>query len=163
MLENYLKLLAIADCVKKWRKKERLPREGVEVASLLAILGLGFAVCGYKTGELNAYVYYVFSVPCFIPPVLWLIKPSPKWDLECGRLLEGYKPIDVMAFVQFKKNILLHETMRLEDAESWLNQEMFANQGIADVAESKAGAKYHFLYDKPHTGKGKGAHLEQEQ
>ena len=155
MLENYLKLLAIGDCVRNWRNGNKVPRGNGEIMTLLSLLGFGFACVGYQSTDFPAIISYVFSAACFIHPILWLIRPNPAWDLACGRLLEHYKPIDVVAFVKLKKDILTHDGMRLEDIETWLIKEMAASTGVAEVAGSKAGEKYPFLYDTPVTGRGR--------
>lgn len=162
MLENYLTLLAIGDCVKNWRNGKKLPRGNGEIMTLLSLLGFGFAYVGYPGTDLTAFIAYVSSVACFIHPILWLRQPRPAWDLACGRLIEHYKPIDVVAFVQLKKDILQHDTMRLEDIDKWLIKEMAASKSVAEVAGSRAGEKYSFLYEQPLTGK-EGGSLEQNQ
>lgn len=155
MLENYLKLLEIGDCVRNWRNRKKLPRGNGEIMTLLSILGFGLAYNGYPGTDFPAFVSYVMSAACFLHPILWMVRPKPAWDLACSRLIEHYKPIDVVAFVQLKKDILTYDAMRLEDIDKWLKKEMAASKSVAEVAGSKAGEKYPFLYDTPVTGKGR--------
>lgn len=163
MLENYLKLLEIAHYLRQWRNGIKPPRSRMERIEMVVVCGLAYAFFGFITTEGAKYFFYAIATLLFLYVIYWFIAPQKSWDVHCGALLKNYHPIDLPAFVELKRAILEHDKLRLEDAESWLIQEMSANQGIADVAGSKAGAKYSFLYDKPLTGKGKGAHLEQEQ
>lgn len=163
MLENYLRLLEIGDCIRKWRKGTTPRRSGIDRVFMLLIFAMAFALAGLSKeliGGLN-YAFFGIAALFLIYPIYWLFKSKPTWDDELSLLMEHYQPVDLLALVKLKKAILEHDTLRLEDAESWLSREMSANQGIADVAGSKAGAKYHFLYDKPLTGK--GVNFEQEQ
>lgn len=165
MLENYLTLLEIGDSIRKWRKGTKPPRSGIDRVFMLLISAMAFALVGFSKQMIDGLNYAFFGIAAFLLlyPLYWLFKPKKKWDDQLSLLMEHYQPVDLPALVKLKKAILEHDTLRLEDAESWLTQEMSANQGIADVAGSKAGEKYHFLYDKPLTGKGKGAPLKQEQ
>ncbi|HCM9429401.1 TPA: hypothetical protein N5N51_004418 [Enterobacter hormaechei subsp. xiangfangensis] len=154
MLENYLKLLAIADYLRKWRKGSKPPRSGVERIGMVVIGGLAFAFFGHGAVEGANYFFYAIATLLLLYAIYWFIAAKTQWDVQCGVLLKNYDPIDLPAFVELKKAILEHDKLRLEDAESWLIKEMLASQGIADVAKGKAGERYPFLYDTPVIGKG---------
>lgn len=154
MLENYLKLLAIADYLRQWRKGIKPPRSGVERIGMVVICGLAYAFFGFITTEGANYFFYAIATLLFLYVIYWFIAAKTQWDVQCGALLKNYDPIDLPAFVELKKAILEHDKLRLEDAESWLKKEMLASQGIADVAKVKAGERYPFLYDTPVIGKG---------
>ncbi len=154
MLENYLKLLEIADYLRQWRKGIKPPRSGVERIGMVVICGLAYAFFGYITKEGANYFFYAIATLLLLYAIYWFIAPRKQWDVQCGALLKNYEPIDLPAFVELKKAILEHDKLRLEDAESWLIKEMLASQGIADAAKGKAGERYPFLYDTPVTGKG---------
>lgn len=150
MLENYSRLLAVGDGLKKWRKQETLPRQGVEGVVMVLISSVIFAFFGYASATKEEGVYfYAIAALHLLYPVYWMFRPKSGWDVECARRLENYKPLDLPAWVGLKRAVLEHDTLRLEDAECWFAREMLASQGIADVAESKAAEKYHFLSDEP--------------
>ena len=157
MLENYLKLLAIGDCIRKWRKGITPPRSGIDGVFMLLISAMAFALVGLSTQMINGFNYVFFGIAALLLlyPIYWFIAPKTQWDMQCGALLKNYEPIDLPAFVELKKAILEHDKLRLEDAESWLIKEMLASQGVADVAKGKAGERYPFLYDMPVTGRGR--------
>lgn len=153
-MENYLRLLAIADYLRTWRKGIKPPRSGMERMGMVVICGLAFAFFGHGAIEGENYFFYAIAALLLLYPIFWFISPKVPWDVQCGALLKNYEPIDLPAFVELKKAILEHDKLRLEDAESWLIKEMHASQEIADVTKGKAGERYPFLYDTPVTGKG---------
>ena len=158
MQENYLKLLVIADYLRQWRKGIKPPRSGVERIGMVVICGLAFAFFGRGAIEGANYFFYAIATLLLLYAIYWFIAPKTPWDVQCVALLKNYEPIDLPAFVELKKAILEHDTLRLEDAESWLIKEMSASQGVADVAKGKAGERYPFLYDTPVTGRGGNRH-----
>ncbi|MGU9868269.1 hypothetical protein [Kluyvera ascorbata] len=157
MLENYLRLLAVGDGLKKWRRQETLPRPGVERVAMTLMSSVIFAFFGYAsaTKEEGTFFYVIASLH-LLYPVYWMCRPKSGWDVECARRLENYKPLDLPAWVGLKRAVLEHDTLRLEDAECWFAREMLASQGIADVAESNAAEKYRFLSEEPVVGRKEG-------